>query len=277
LRLIRNDVFGFNLDLSDPSLHEQIYFSKKLIDPVKLHQRGIVIQRENKSIAYRWKRSILNLLYPPLCVGCGASGFFWCPSCQESLRIIQKPTCLKCGMPHARSRHGCERCEEYPETLFVRSYAHYEGSLLRALVHLKYRPNQDVARIMGRWLAEICEKNQWRGTVIIPVPLGKKRIKQRGYNQAKLISDGLADEIGVPVRNNILLRTRETRSQVGLDPTARFDNVQNAFQARPHLVKNQVVFLVDDLLTTGATLVACTEALIEAGVSRVFGLTVARA
>jgi len=159
----------------------------------------------------------------------------------------------------------------------VRSYAHYEGSLLRALVNLKYRPNQEVAQLMGTWLAEICERNNWRGSLIVPVPLGKKRMKQRGYNQAELISNGLAEEMEIPVGKTTLKRTKETRSQVGLDPTARFHNVQDAFQADSQMLKHQVVFLVDDLLTTGATLVACTRALMTAGVQRVFGITVARA
>jgi len=113
--------------------------------------------------------------------------------------------------------------------------------------------------------------------MILAVPLGKKRLKQRGYNQAELIAHGLAQEMQIPILNKILSRTRETRSQVGLDSTSRFRNVQGAFHANPKVVKGQIVFLVDDLLTTGATLVACTRALMTAGVKKVYGLTVARA
>lgn len=112
--------------------------------------------------------------------------------------------------------------------------------------------------------------------MILPVPLGKKRMKQRGYNQAELITQGMSEGMGVPIGNKILTRIRETRSQVGLDPTTRFHNVQNAFHVDPQVVRNQDVFLVDDLLTTGATMVSCTYALITAGVRKVYGITVAR-
>jgi len=130
---------------------------------------------------------------------------------------------------------------------------------------------------MGTWLAEVCKRENWRGAMILAVPLGKKRMKQRGYNQAALIAQSMAEVMEISIGKKILRRTRETKSQVGLDPTTRFRNVQNAFHADPRAVKNQVVFLVDDLLTTGATLVACTYALMTAGVQKVYGITVARA
>jgi ComF family protein len=113
--------------------------------------------------------------------------------------------------------------------------------------------------------------------MILAVPLGEKRLKQRGYNQAELIANGLAEEMQIPISKNILRRTRETRSQVGLDSISRFRNVHEPFHADPKAINKQIVFLVDDLLTTGATLVACTRALMTAGVQKVYGLTVARA
>jgi ComF family protein len=180
-------------------------------------------------------------------------------------------------MSFQKSRIRCTRCQDYPEILKSRSYARYHGSLLKAIISLKYRPNQEVARIMGRWLAELLISEDWQATIIVPVPLSTKREKQRGYNQAELIARGLASEMKFPLRKDVLKRTRDTGSQVGLDTSARYINVRDAFVADSKVVEDQVVILVDDLLTTGATMVACSRALLHAGVRKVYGLTVARA
>jgi competence protein ComFC len=224
-----------------------------------------------------WWRTILDYVYPPICVGCGTPGVDWCDDCHGTLRIISEPLCNRCGRPLAHSRESCQNCQSFPGILQVRSYAHYEGSLLRAILHLKYRPNRTIARIMGGWLAGLCMQEGWKGSLVLAVPLGKIKKLQRGYNQAGLIADGLTDHLKIKRGRKVLKRIRETRSQVGLDIIGRFQNVQDAFRADRRLVEGQIVFLVDDLLTTGATLSACTEALQKAGVQRVYGLTVARA
>jgi ComF family protein len=134
-----------------------------------------------------------------------------------------------------------------------------------------------LGRIIGHWLAGLCLQEEMDGNLIVTVPLSKNRLKQRGYNQVDLIADGMSEDLGIEKRKKVLIRTRETESQVGLDPIARQLNVQDAFQADRQSLKDQNVFLVDDLFTTGATMLACTDALIKAGVQKVFGLTVARA
>jgi ComF family protein len=130
---------------------------------------------------------------------------------------------------------------------------------------------------MAGWLAELIRRESWQASSIIPVPLGRVRMRERGYNQAKLIAEGLADRIELPISDDILIRVKDTRSQVGLDPLARRRNVENAFQARPFSQAAKSVFLIDDLVTTGSTLLACASALMEAGVKKVYGLAVARA
>jgi ComF family protein len=130
---------------------------------------------------------------------------------------------------------------------------------------------------MAGWLAEIARREDWRPTLVVPVPLSPRRRRRRGYNQADLVAEALAGLLGLPVRTGALSRSRETQSQVGLDPAARRTNVEGAFQARRAEVEGQAVLLVDDLFTTGATLASCARALQEEGSKEVYGLTVGRA
>ncbi len=116
-----------------------------------------------------------------------------------------------------------------------------------------------------------------RPSLVVPVPLGRRRLRSRGYNQAGMISEALAQLLGIEFREDAIRRTRETSSQVGLDHRARYLNVEHAFSATVDYVKDQRILLVDDLVTTGSTLSACAIALLDAGASKVVGLTVARA
>jgi len=177
---------------------------------------------------------------------------------------------------HGNDRY-CRHCRRHPFPLRARSYARYEGALRRALLHLKYRPNHRLGEVMSAWLADVYSRHAWRSTIVIPVPLGRLRHHQRGYNQTELISRPLAETLGLCHHGQALRRTRETASQVGLDIVQRQQNVQGAFQAFEAAVKGQRVLLVDDLMTTGATIIACANALRKAGAEVVHAVTVARA
>ncbi|MGH2621431.1 MAG: ComF family protein [Anaerolineales bacterium] len=111
----------------------------------------------------------------------------------------------------------------------------------------------------------------------MPVPLSRSRFQQRGFNQAELLARGLAVRLELPLAAGLLRRARETRSQVGLDPSERALNVRNAFAAERGAFAGEAILLVDDLYTTGATLAACARAALASGADRVFGLTVGRA
>jgi len=227
--------------------------------------------------AHHWTRTFLDLIFPPSCAGCGKSGLEWCDSCNQALHRLSKPVCDHCGSPLPDHRQNCSRCMDFSDILQVRSFAYYEGPLLKAILHLKYRPNTRLAEIMGGWLAELAIQEKMEAERVIPVPLGRRKLNQRGYNQVDLISGWMAKKLGIVNDRKALKRIRETQSQVGLDPASRHSNVQDAFRANPQGIKDQSVFLVDDLFTTGATLLACTSALQKAGVRKVFGLTIARA
>jgi ComF family protein len=161
--------------------------------------------------------------------------------------------------------------------LTVRSHAFYQGPLVRALLQMKYRANRRLASIMGGWLKQIYVKAGWQADLVVAVPLSATRLRQRGYNQAELISVALAKALGLPYEEQALVRTRETASQVGLGPYERRRNVAGAFCGQPEVVRDRVVLIVDDLFTTGATLAACARGLRTAGARQVLGLTVGRA
>ena len=122
----------------------------------------------------------------------------------------------------------------------------------------------------------VCSLN-WHVEVLIPAPLGKSRLKERGYNQVALVARPLAYETGLTYSPNGLRKVRETESQVGLNISQRRENVRNAYQADPTVVTQKSILLMDDVATTGSTISACTEALLSAGAQDVFALTIARA
>ncbi len=113
--------------------------------------------------------------------------------------------------------------------------------------------------------------------IVIPVPLSRNKFNRRGYNQVELIASGVARKLGWPFQASALCRIKDTRSQVGLSADARRRNVHGAFEASSKKVRGKDIILIDDLFTTGATLLACTQALLGAGAGKVFALTVARA
>jgi ComF family protein len=230
-----------------------------------------------RATALRWSRALLDVLYPPVCVGCGKPGMDWCETCDQSIRRLSRAVCIRCGSSLPINRSECTQCIDFPQNLHVRSYAYYEGPLLRAILHLKYRPNQRIAEVMGNWLANLAIQEGMDADIILTVPLSKNRLKQRGYNQVDLVADYMAKKLGIASDRRALRRIRETKSQVGLDPVHRRINVQDAFQADQRILKSRSVFLVDDLYTTGSTILACTASLLQVGVRKVYGLTIARA
>lgn len=142
---------------------------------------------------------------------------------------------------------------------------------------MKYRPNKKVAALMAGWLTELYSRETWDVTLVVPVPLSEVRLLQRGFNQATLISTHFAQTLGLRHDEKALTRQRDTKSQVGLDATTRLQNVRGAFRGSPEYIRGQRVLVIDDLYTTGATMSACAESLLDAGAKAVYGLTVGRA
>ena len=159
----------------------------------------------------------------------------------------------------------------------MRSWAVFDSPVQEALHTLKYRRNMGIGEALALHMTEFVRSLNWTVDLLIPVPLGKKRLKERGYNQVGLVARPLAYEIGLGYAPSALWKVRETRSQVGLSVSKRGENVLGAYQADPEIVKRKSVLLMDDVATTGSTIQSCTKALLSAGARDVYALTIARA
>jgi ComF family protein len=159
----------------------------------------------------------------------------------------------------------------------LRSWAIFGGQVRHALHQLKYGRNIGLGEVMARPMLHLLQATGWQVEVVIPVPLGLARLKERGYNQASMLAWPIAIALNARYRPRALRRERETRSQVGLSAAERRLNMADAFGAQGQWVSDQNVLVVDDVTTSGSTLDACAAALLRAGAAKVYGLTLARA
>ena len=212
------------------------------------------------------------------------------PFCEECLASFEAPLerkCEVCGQSLAwmAVREGepleCRACQQKTYAFErARSFGIYDGALVRAILILKWERMEPLGAWFADRLAEMAgrEEDRLAADVVVPVPLHRDRERQRGYNQAGLISKPLARRLGLPHKAVLLMRTRPRPGKQVLSLEERWESVRSAFATRPgSQVDNKRVLLVDDVMTTGATLDACARALLESGAKSVLGLTIARA
>ena len=225
--------------------------------------------------------ALLTLAYPQVCAICGRSvERRWygvaCEACWNATKVFScaETICLKCG---ALDVMRCGRCESQAFTA-ARAAGLYEGALRESVLVLKRQPH--LASQLEKLLVSAARCSPLdASTRIIPVPLHDKRLRARGFNQASIIAQSLSKSLRLPLDEVSLLRVSGTdQYRAGLDAKGRLDTVAGAFVVRhTRLVKDEVILLIDDVFTTGATVSACSEALIQAGAKGVFVLTIARA
>lgn len=230
-----------------------------------------------KTVLYHLFWCAIDWLYPPFCGGCEQPGNRWCPACQAAVRVLESKICRICG--GSLSALGkCPRCAaQTPAFSELRSWGMYEGPLRNAIHSLKYERNIGLAESLSTHLAGLYDALGWGIDLVVAVPLSPSRRLERGYNQASLLAYPLALTCRLPYSSRAIRKVRETRSQVGLTLKERQQNVKDAFAADRTIVSRKSVLVVDDVATTGATQQACASALLEAGASTVYGLTLARA
>jgi ComF family protein len=225
----------------------------------------------------QWLWTGLDWLYPPVCGGCQQPGYNWCPDCQQQVTPVPEPLCRTCGLPQKKAGI-CSVCEqEPPPYTALRSWVAFEGPIRSALHRLKYRRNMALGDALSRPMSKFAVSLNWPVDTVVAVPLGQKRMQERGYNQVALVARPLAALNGWEHRSGALVRARETRSQVGLTAVERLENMRDAFRSDPRLVAGRTILIVDDVATTGATLTACSRALLASGAKAVYALTIARA
>lgn len=211
--------------------------------------------------------SLLDLVLPPACAGCGRTGALLCASCRASLRPPFDPA-DRFLAPDAGIVIG-ETLE-----LAVAAYA-YEGPMRRALAALKYTGVSRLAPILASHaVAALAAVTAISGpATLVPVPVHADRLRERGYNQAALLAEALGRAAQFPVESP-LARSRPTTKQHRLNRTARLHNLRGAFRVTDQVPAT--IVLVDDIITTTATLEACASVLRVAGAEAVYGFAIAR-
>ena len=210
------------------------------------------------NVWYDLSRGLFHLFFPRLCV-----------SCSSTLRTGERVLCLSCVVQlpetgyhdHAANDTVMRLAGRFPfRNATSYGYFTHDGLLQHLLHQLKYNNNREVGRYLGEKLAYGLKKTDWVAGIdmIVPVPLHRSRLLERGYNQSELIADGMAKVLDKPVVAHVLLRKRHTESQTKKTREERLNNMSDAFVVPdPAPVRGKHILLIDDVLTTGATLEAC--------------------
>ncbi|MCR5417987.1 MAG: ComF family protein [Lachnospiraceae bacterium] len=225
---------------------------------------------------------ILNWLFPPRCAFCdeivtAENGV--CEKCRKLLPLIRDPYCLKCGKKLRKEEEEyCADCSVNPHRFIAaRSALEYNEMVGRSIYRFKYGGRKEYAKAYSRivyeslsdWIVQI------KPDAIVPVPLHKSRLKRRGYNQSALFAKQIGKLCGCMVLEDLAIRVRKTKPQKLMDYAGRQENLKKAFKLRRNDVELNIVLLVDDIYTTGSTLDELAQVFRDAGVGKVYGLTIA--
>jgi len=243
----------------------------------------MITQSLNRSIA-----SLVQFFLPWACAGCraalsGSEDEGFCDSCWLKIRRITGWVCTCCGVPLSEGGSLCYACRSAPFTILIRAAVEYRGVIPPAIHRFKYAGRKTLVRSFSILMRSAWDR--WPEThdakVLVPVPLHPRSQRQRGYNQASLLARALSANTGIPVMENLLLRSRATTPQFKLSRIDRLANLDNAFDIPTDTrlaghVKSTSILLIDDICTTGATLQQCARALRRAGARQVQALVLAR-
>ncbi|MCA2011808.1 ComF family protein [Cereibacter sphaeroides] len=242
---------------------------------------------EVKTAIHHTLRRGLDILYPPQCLACTEAVLepgTLCARCWAETPFITGLSCDRCATPLPGPSEDapilCDDCRTTPRPWSRgRAPLVYGGAARKLVLALKHGDRQDIARPAARWMARHAAPLVRPDTVLVPVPLHRWRLFRRRYNQSALLSGALARLLQRPHLPDLLLRPRSTHSQDGRSRLARFDNMQGAIIAHPKRLKaveGRHVLLVDDVMTSGATLAAASEACFAAGADDVDVIILAR-
>jgi len=236
------------------------------------------------------KKFLLGLFFPSFCFGCQKEGTYLCPDCKAILEIMEFQYCLCNKNPSqiklSLSENGkCDKClnKNLSGLYFALSYK--ENILIKKLIYnFKYQPYiQNLSKTLALLLAEHFlvsgnnNEHMWQNGILVPVPLTKRKLKSRGYNQTEKLAKELSKILRIPVISNNLIKTKSTLSQINLSGKEREQNLKNAFMLKnPSEIAGKKIFLVDDVYTTGSTMEECARIFKENGIKNIWGIAIAR-
>lgn len=241
------------------------------------------------------KNFLLDLFFPKFCFGCQKEGAYLCDDCKETLEISEHNYCL-CDKNPLRLTPGqkksgkCSKCSGRKLSGLYFALPYKEKSLTKKLIHqFKYEPYvKDLAKTLASLIIEHLVKTKkntdeiWQNSVLIPIPLDKKKLKIRSYNQSEELAKELAKVLKIPMFSDVLIKIKPTKPQMELKKEEREKNLLGAFSINKKIgtsdvpISGKKVFLVDDVYTTGSTMQECARVLRDAGAKSVWGITIAR-
>lgn len=243
-----------------------------------------------------FKKAVLDILFPVYCVGCGREGSYFCQDCQATVTITSRRYCLcKPALPIfdsplkevRQSRKGkCRKCRSRALDGLYSALSYQEPRARRLIYLFKYEPYiKGLAGPLAFLIVSYFKLldllptliSPASGFILIPIPLHKKKLRRRGYNQAAELARELGRLLNLLVIDNCLIRTKQTLAQVDLPESQRKENVRGAFSVGgAYKIKNQKILLVDDVYTTGSTMEEAAQVLKKAGAEQVWGIAIAR-
>lgn len=244
-----------------------------------LRGMGTSMGRSRRSLARTLVEELWDVLLPQRCIACGAFGASLHEGCVALLPVADGARCERCWTPGVRPEPPrlCERCAEgvsdAPGFEALRAPFRFEGLARRALLEAKFRGITAHLEPIGHAAAGVVPED-WRPDVVVPVPLGRRRERTRGFNQAHEAARAVAEALDVPLRDDLVRRGRETAAQATLDAATRRVNLRGAFKVTGTTPPR--VLVVDDVTTTGQTLSEVAAALRAAGAEAVYALAMAR-
>lgn len=232
-------------------------------------------------------QTAVSLIYPPRCLGCGGqvdSDFGLCGPCWRDTPFVGGTICDSCGTPlpgdDLSGTLKCDDCMITPRPWVKgRAALVYKDSAKRLVLALKHGDRQEIAEPAALWMSRVIEDLPLKDVIVAPVPLHWMRLLKRRYNQSGLLAQALARHRGLPVCPDLLQRQRRTQSLDGLTKEVRFTSVKGTMRVHPrrrHRLIGRPVLLVDDVLTSGATLSSAADACLAAGSGPVYVVTLAR-
>ncbi|MBI4652828.1 ComF family protein [Candidatus Kuenenbacteria bacterium] len=224
----------------------------------------------------------LDLLFPIKCVGCQKENVWLCEECFKKINLNLKNFCPFCEKP-ARMGCICQQCLAHSPLKNIFITSSYEEKIFKQAIHIfKYNHIRDLAKPLGKIIIDFLYQSKLNflfndSYFLVPISLHRKRLFERGFNQSELLVQEIAKEFKLSILNNVLKRTRYTKSQTKLKEKERRKNIKNAFVCiQPEIVKNKNIILFDDIFTTGSTLREAARVLKKAGAKEIIGLVLAK-